>query len=569
MPESLRLFLVEDDDTMALVVRRGLERAGHHVTCCHAGEDAIIVLHQAQFDLVILDWKLDTMTAATLLENLHRDNISPPVLIITKYGNEEVATRVWRAGVLDYINKDDGLLFLADLPKRVSDSVQRHRTEQHNRLLSAALESARDGVAITDLEGRFLHVNQALERMTGYNRQELLGQTPRLFKSDRHRHEFYAEIWRTVLARACWQGELINRRKDGSQFDVSLTVSPIVDSRGALTHFVGIYRDIGERIQLERQLLHAQKMQSVGTLAGGVAHEFNNLLAGIQGYAALGLREPQLTPTLQQFLEYVMDLSERAANLTGVAGAALASRALLLIRQPTAMDTLLLDTAELVRHSLSLEVELELPVYADSPRRNSGAWADWRTPSRLQQVINLLNARPAESAQAAAFPFAALDFGCRTAGLSRQRAAGRLCRAGSGGPGQRHVAGGAQPGAGPVLHDYEIGQERPCCCGVWHRSRPPGISRSDATSMWTTVRLYLPRLTDARARPGGRARCRCLSRRFPRVAIFWWWTTNRRSGMWSAASWRSPVIASLAFLVARKRWRCWTRGNRRIWWCWI
>src|SRR4051794_18206222 len=123
MSESLRLFLVEDDDAMALLIRRILERAGHQVTCCHRGEDALIVLHHLQFNLVLLDWSLPDMNALMLLETLQRDNISPPALVITGHGSEELATKVWHAGALDYVAKDPSLTFLADLPKRVTDSV--------------------------------------------------------------------------------------------------------------------------------------------------------------------------------------------------------------------------------------------------------------------------------------------------------------------------------------------------------------------------------------------------------------------------------------------------------------
>ena len=199
--------------------------------------------------------------------------------------------------------------------------MKRHRLEQMNRLLIQALESARDGVVITDLHGVILNVNQALEQITGYGRQELLGQTPRLFKSKAHPPEFYASLWRTIMAGDGWQGELTNRRKDDCEFQTSLTISPIVDPNGRPTHFVGIYRDVTEHKKLERQLLQAQKMQSVGTLAGGVAHEFNNLLAGINGYASLALREEDAGPSVREFLQHVVDLSERAATLTSpVAG---------------------------------------------------------------------------------------------------------------------------------------------------------------------------------------------------------------------------------------------------------
>src|SRR5262249_46634076 len=181
-------------------------------------------------------------------------------------------------------------------------------------------------------------------------------ETPRLFKSGVHSPAFYASLWQRIRSRASWHGDLVNRRKDGTLFDTSLTISPIVDSRGALTHFVGIYRDISERRLLERQLLQAQKMQSVGTLAGGVAHEFNNLLAGIQGYAALALREPGLDAQLQEFLQFIVQLTDRAANLTRALLAY--ARKPALTRQPTRMARLLQSTADLVRHTLRLEVDL-------------------------------------------------------------------------------------------------------------------------------------------------------------------------------------------------------------------
>ncbi len=291
MPEALQLFLVEDEEDFAYLMRKSLERAGHQVTVCRTGADALIVLRHGR--LASWSWieRCRTCAGLDLLRTLNSEGIATPVLMVTGCGDEQLATQVLQAGALDYVVKDNALTFLADLPKRVQESVTRHRLQQTNRLLIEAIESARDGIMITDLQGRLEHVNGALERMFGYARDELLGQTPRLLKSGAHPREFYEEMWRTILARTSWQGELVNQRKDGTLLDTSLTISPILDSRGQLTHFVGIYRDISERKLMERQLFQAQKMQSVGTLAGGVAHEFNNLLAGIQGYAALGLRE--------------------------------------------------------------------------------------------------------------------------------------------------------------------------------------------------------------------------------------------------------------------------------------
>src|SRR5438046_1526199 len=162
MSEALRLFLVEDDDDITLLMRKSLQRAGHQVTRCRTAADALIVLGHGSFSLVLLDYRLPDMSGLDLLQNLAREGITTPVLMVTGYGDEHLATQVLRAGALDYIVKDPALTFLTDLAKRVQESVTRHRLQQTNRLLVDALESARDGVMITDLQGVILHVNAAL-----------------------------------------------------------------------------------------------------------------------------------------------------------------------------------------------------------------------------------------------------------------------------------------------------------------------------------------------------------------------------------------------------------------------
>ena len=387
--ESLRLFLVEDNEDIALIIRRCLEKAGHEVVSCRTAADALIVLGHSSFDLVLLDHKLPDKSGLDLLQDLKQEGITTPVLVVTAYGDEQLATQVLRSGALDYIAKDQALTFLVELPKRVSESIHRHRLQDTNRLLIEALESAVDGIAITDLQGTIQHVNKALEDMTGYTREEMVGQTPRMFKSDHHPPEFFAEMWQTILKRQTWQGELINRCKDGSLLDVSLTISPIADNRGQMTHFVGIYRDIGERRQLERQLLQAQKMQSVGTLAGGIAHEFNNLLAGIQGYASLGVREKELPAIAQEYLQLIIQLTDRAAQLTRQLLAF--ARKPPLSREPTDVVRMLKSTAELIRHTIFANVQLDIQEVDDS---EFVALAD---ANQLQQVlVNLaINARDA------------------------------------------------------------------------------------------------------------------------------------------------------------------------------
>ncbi len=391
MPESLRLFLVEDNDDIAFVTRRCLERAGHQVTLCHSGTDALIVLSHSSYDLVVLDYFLEDMKGSELLARLGQDGIRTPVLMITAYGDQQLAAQVLRDGALDYVVRDQSSAYLNELPKRVVEAATRHRLQQTNDLLIAALESARDGILITDLQGTVQHINSALERMFGFDRQELLGQNAAdIFRSDRQPTRNVEQMWKTLHDRRSWQGELVNQRKDGTLLDSSLTISPIFDVRGQMTHFVGIYRDITERKQMERQLVQAQKMQSVGTLAGGVAHEFNNLLAGIQGYATLALREPHLPSSAREFLDFIVQLSDRAANLTRQLLAF--ARKPSLTRSPTNLTKLLESTRDFVQRSLNIEVVLEI----SAPPADE-VWMTLADANQLQQVlVNLsLNARDA------------------------------------------------------------------------------------------------------------------------------------------------------------------------------
>jgi two-component system cell cycle sensor histidine kinase/response regulator CckA len=297
------------------------------------------------------------------------------------------------------IVKDHDLTYLADLPKRVHESVTRHRLQHMNRLLIAALESARDAILITDLQGIILHVNEAVAGLTGYGRDELLSQP--LWESSGSREtgsrpsplRAPSAAFQSVLARRHWEGEWAVPRKDDGVVAVSLTVSPIVGPQGQLTHTVAILRDVTDRKSLERQLLQAQKMQSVGTLAGGVAHEFNNLLAGINGYASLGLREPGVTGTLREFLQHIVDLSERAAVLTRQL--LTFARKPALTRRPALLGDLLRSTAELVQRTLHTEVVVDI-AEAESPD-SAGPWVVEADANQLQQaLVNLaLNARDA------------------------------------------------------------------------------------------------------------------------------------------------------------------------------
>ncbi len=134
---------------------------------------------------------------------------------------------------------------------------------------------------ITSLEGKMLYVNPAYEAVSGYTRDELIGKNPRVFGSGKHSKSFWTNMWETIRSGKVWVGEVENKRKDGNPFYAQLLISPILNSKGKVFGFFGVHRDLSEKKLLEKQLIHSQKMESIGTLAAGIAHEVGNPLASI------------------------------------------------------------------------------------------------------------------------------------------------------------------------------------------------------------------------------------------------------------------------------------------------
>ena len=137
------------------------------------------------------------------------------------------------------------------------DATELGRAEQSLKLRTSALEAAANGVAITDRAGQISWVNPAFTQVTGYAFEEAVGQNPRILKSGRQSDEFYLDLWQTISAGHGWQGELINRRKDGREYVEEITITPVRAHGGAITHFIAIMQDISQRKQTERNLAMA------------------------------------------------------------------------------------------------------------------------------------------------------------------------------------------------------------------------------------------------------------------------------------------------------------------------
>jgi PAS domain S-box-containing protein len=196
------------------------------------------------------------------------------------------------------------------------DITELRAAEEEKIRLTTAIEQSAEAVVITDIKGTIQYVNPAFSQITGYSREEVLGQNVRILKSGEQDASFYQGLWGTILKGQIWHGELVNRRKDGSLYTQEMNIAPVRNERGEITHFIATQQDVTARKGLELQLWQAQKMEAVGRLAGGVAHDFNNLLTIINGYSQLIVEGLEPNSTLKPLATEVQKAGERAAGLT-------------------------------------------------------------------------------------------------------------------------------------------------------------------------------------------------------------------------------------------------------------
>ncbi len=168
-------------------------------------------------------------------------------------------------------------------------SVEKQKELELIRFFNVA-ENSVNPIQITDLNGKMIYVNKAFLQASGYNKEELLGKNPRVFGSGKNTSKFWDRMWTTISSGKVWVGEVENKRKDDSAFYTQLLISPILDKDGKVSGYFGIHRDLSEKRTLERQLIHTQKMESIGTLAAGIAHEVGNPLASISALVQVAQR---------------------------------------------------------------------------------------------------------------------------------------------------------------------------------------------------------------------------------------------------------------------------------------
>lgn len=323
------ILIVDDNHRLATLLEKYLQRDGFDTAVAESGAAALAWLDQARREnrpvyLLLLNLKLPDTTGEWLLKLLEQRGLSVPYLILAEHGDEKRAAAQLRRGAIDYLMKDATILeFLPPVIMRAARLIDRERLlqtaeveyEQLRHRYENILDAAGEGIVGLDLFGRITFVNPVAQKSLGYEQHELLGsdlaeliERSATGSRGRVRDGLAANTTFRAHEQICW-------RKDKSRFPIEYTITPIrEDSRQIGSVFV--FRDISERRALEAKFLQAQKLEAVGQLAGGVAHDFNNILTVISGYSDLLASNKSLDQRAQEAVREVQRASDRAISVT-------------------------------------------------------------------------------------------------------------------------------------------------------------------------------------------------------------------------------------------------------------
>jgi two-component system cell cycle sensor histidine kinase/response regulator CckA len=316
----LRVLFVEDTEDDAVLILRELGRSGY-VPKWKRVEDAPnmrAALEGEEWDIVLSDWSLPRFSALAALAVLKEVRPDLPFLIVSGTIGEETAVEALRAGALDFVLKGNLSRLGPAIKRELRESESRRARRQAEAALLASesryrmlFESSPLPMWVHDMETlAFLTVNEAAVRHYGYTREEFARMTLLDMRAPAEASDPRADFAEGEGPRRLWR----NKKKDGSVVTVEATAHDF-DFEGRRARLV-LANDVTERLRLEEQLRQSQKMEAIGRLAGGVAHDFNNVLSVILSYGEILLSEMKPGEPMREEIEEIRKAGKRAAGLT-------------------------------------------------------------------------------------------------------------------------------------------------------------------------------------------------------------------------------------------------------------
>lgn len=372
--DPLRVLFVEDSELDTVLMLRELERAGFAVVWRRVDTVAAVVaaLEQGSWEIMLADFSLPGFSGLDAVELVRARGLDLPCILVSGVIGEETAVAAMHAGISDYLLKDRLARLGPAVRRALRDAGERRarrQAESHLRRLYHAVEQCPAIVMITDPQGRIEYVNPRFTAVSGYALEEVCGRNPKLLKSGQTTPSEYDRLWKTISSGGEWRGELANQTKQGRVYWEAAAISPVRDSTGRITNYVKVAEDITEQRRteellrkLESHLRQAQKMEAIGELAGGVAHDFNSYLGAIIINAQLAQAACAAGAAASEHLDRIIAAGRQAAGL---------ARQMLTFsrrdeqpRRPLLLGPVVEEALRLLRATLPAQVRLEVDIPA-------------------------------------------------------------------------------------------------------------------------------------------------------------------------------------------------------------
>jgi PAS domain S-box-containing protein len=237
------------------------------------------------------------------------------------------------------------IALLEHLADSLTVAIAHRQAQEKLRVQGLVLDQTKDTVTVTDLKGRITYVNAEQAGKLGFAAEELVGKSPQASSDEPAQAITQEQILQRTLAEGAWHGEVFNYDRAGKRLEVECRAFTVRDETGRPIALCTVGTDITERKRLEAQFRQAQKLEAIGQLAGGVAHDFNNILAATMMHLGLLEHRPNLDAELSESLKELMSQAERAASLT---------RQLLLFGRRSVMQVQCLNLNDLVENLLKM-----------------------------------------------------------------------------------------------------------------------------------------------------------------------------------------------------------------------
>jgi PAS domain S-box-containing protein len=381
------ILVIDDDVGTCETISDVLERHGHSVLRATQARSALEVLTERSVDAAILDLQLPDISGLVLLRAIKTSSPTTEVIIITGHASVATAIQAINGAAFAYLTKPFEMKNLIGtiekaLAKQRVDRARRETT----RTLETLIQAPPVAIVALDTSARVTAWNKAAERMFGWREHEVLGEFVPIIPATKR-----AEFDETVVLNLRGEDTLREsqrHRKDGTLIDVLSATAPIMDTQGLASGTMAVLVDITERKQLEEQLRQALKMEGIGCLAGGIAHNFNNLLTIVALRCHLMLGQLPADHPIRRDIKIIAETGDRAASLTQQLLAFSQSQ----ILQPAVLDLneVISDMKPLLERLLREDVDLAMAL-------EPGAGLVTADRSQLEQVMVILavNARDA------------------------------------------------------------------------------------------------------------------------------------------------------------------------------